>query len=153
MQRNTTNKEGRTTASILFVSLEMIFCTKSCRKLIALIFFSSPAMESFMRDEKLKATLENRYRLKCACNLCTNGIWSPLVDRCNLKDDPQWNDAIAPLFMNVIAFRKLSLDEIEKYEEKAIDFIRKYNDRHPARDTISMQELLHIMWNVIASPY
>lgn len=108
-------------------------------------------MESFMRDEKLKTTLANRYRLKCACNLCTNEIWSPLVDRCNLKQDPGWKQAIAPLFMNVTAFRKLSLDKIETYERMAIDFLRKYNDRHPVRDTISMQELLQIMWNVMAS--
>lgn len=110
-------------------------------------------MESFMREERLKTTLENRYQLKCACNLCTNEMWSPMVDRCNLKEVPQWKDAIVPLFMTVTAFRKLSLDEVENYEKKAIDFLRKYNDRHPVKDTISMQELLQIMWNVMATPY
>lgn len=115
--------------------------------------FFSPAMQSFMRDEKLKDILKNRYRLKCACDLCKNDIWSPLVDRCNLKKDPQWKDAIAPLFMNVTAFRKLALVEIENYEKKAIDFLRKYDDRHPVRDTISVQELLQIMWHELASPY
>lgn len=120
--------------------------------LISLVLYS-PGMESFMRDEKLKTTLVNRYHTKCTCKLCTNEIWSPLVDRCNLKEDPQWKQAIAPLFMNVNAFRKLSLDEIEKYERKAIDFLRKYHHRHPVRDTISIQELLQIMWSIMASPY
>lgn len=110
-------------------------------------------MESFMRDEKLKATLAKRYLSQCQCNLCMNEIWSPLVDRCNLKDDPHWKQAIVPLFMNVTAFQKLTLDEMEECERKAIDFLRKYDDRHPVRDTISMQELLQIMWNVMASPY
>lgn len=106
-----------------------------------------------MRDKKLRGTLKKRYHLKCTCNLCANEVWAPLVDRCNLKDDPQWKNTIAPLFMNVNAFRELTLEKIEIYEKKAIDFLRKYDDRHPIRDTISIQELLQIMWNAIAAPY
>lgn len=106
-----------------------------------------------MRNETLKNTLETRYHLTCTCNLCTNGVWSPLVDRCNLKEDPQWKDAIAPLFMDVKAFRKLSLDKIENYEKTAIGFLQKYNDRHPVRDTISVQELLQVIWNALVVSY
>lgn len=106
-----------------------------------------------MRDEKLKTTLSGRYHMKCTCKLCMNEMWAPLVDRCNLKDDPLWKETIAPLFMHANEFRKLSLEQIENIEKMAIDFLRKYNDRHPVRDTISIQELLQIVWNEIVLLY
>lgn len=108
-------------------------------------------MESFMRDPKLKTTLENQYRVICKCQLCSNEMWAPLVDRVNVREDSLWKEGIAPILMQTDAFRKLSLDKIENHEKKAIEFLTKYNDQHPIRDTISMQECLQIVWNEVAN--
>lgn len=110
-------------------------------------------MESYMRDSNLKTALSERYHINCVCHFCSNEMWSPLVDRDNLRDDPLWIDGIAAIFLGLNAFRALSLDTIESHEEKAIAFLEKYHDRHPIRDTISMQEFLQIAWNILASPY
>lgn len=113
----------------------------------------SPGVESYMRDQHLKTSLEERYHLECKCHFCSNEMWSPLVDRVNLRQDPLWKEGIEPLFMGVNEFRKLPSDVIESYEMKAIEFLQKYNNRHPVRDTISMQDFLQIIWNILASPY
>lgn len=108
-------------------------------------------MESFMRDPKLKVILNDRYHVKCECYFCCRDMWSPIVDRFNLREDPLWKDGIAPIFMEVAEFRQLSLEIIETHEQNTIEFLQKYANQRQIRDNISMQESLQVMWNVIAS--
>lgn len=108
-------------------------------------------MESFKRDPELKAFLADRCHVKCECYFCCREMWSPIVDRVNLREDPLWKDGIAPIFMEVAEFRQLSLEIIESHERKTIEFLQKYANQRQIRDNISMQEALQVMWNVVAS--
>lgn len=118
----------------------------------SLWFCFSSGMESYMRDPKLKTALEKRH-LTCKCQFCSMEMWSPLVDRANLRQDPLWKNGIELIFMEINAFRQLPLNIIERYERTAIECLKKYDNQHPVRDTISMQELLLIIWNVLPSLY
>lgn len=60
-------------------------------------------------------------------------------------------EAIQPLLMTAQEFRKLSRHQIGNYEQKAIEFLEKYNEFHPIFDTACMQANLRIMWTVLAS--
>lgn len=108
-------------------------------------------MESFVRDARVQTSLSKRHYIQCKCEFCWDDIWSPPTNENNLRDDPLWCDGILGIFRRLEEFRCLPLDTIENYEKNAIAFLEKYDDRHPVRDTVSMQECLRILWKEVAS--
>lgn len=109
-----------------------------------------PGIFSFSTSKSMKKQLlEDRYFFKCECLVCS-GMWEPLVNEIDLSDDPIYDDAIKPGRMTANEIRKLSANEIAKYEKKAIEFLEEYDRFHPVNDTICMQDTLRYVWNILA---
>lgn len=112
-------------------------------------FLYSPGMFSFSTSKSLKQQLQDRYFFKCECLVCS-GMWEALANEVDLSDDSAYNDGMKPALLKANEIRKLSNDDIAKYEKKAYEFLEKYDHFHPVNDTICMQGSLRCMWNILS---
>lgn len=91
--------------------------------------------------------------MKCECVLCADDSWTTLLDAVSLTQTPLWKDAITPANMTIKAFRNLSRETMDQYENRAIKFLEMYSRFHPLNDTVSVQMVLILMWNIFATRF
>ncbi|XP_055316116.1 uncharacterized protein LOC129575905 [Sitodiplosis mosellana] len=103
-----------------------------------------------LTDRKLD--VEKQLHMKCECNLCSGDAWTMLHDK-SLKQSPFWKDATAAANMTEKAFRALSNETKEYYENRTIKFLEMYDRFHPLNDTLCVQWALIVMWNVLATHF
>lgn len=90
--------------------------------------------------------------MKCDCVLCEDDDWTTILDEVSLQS-PLYEDAITPLKMTEKAFRNLFRETMEQYENRAITFLEMYNRFHPLEDTLNVQIVLIIIWNIFATRF
>lgn len=116
----------------------------------AQIFRSYSALE---QNPNAIAELDYRYQFKCECFTCSNKIWSQLASAVNCSQDKLYVEAIKPLFMTAREIRMMSKVQLLSYEQKAIEFLHKYDTIHPVNDTIAIKKTLQILWILLASKF
>lgn len=116
------------------------------------IFLCSPGTFDYQEGvEDLKvADLEKRYNFKCKCPKCNKLKTKPkledLIAFCELAED-----VIPTRLLTVDDFRKLPLDEVEKHERAAIEFLEQNDHRHPDRTLEWVQDHLLRTWYLLTS--
>lgn len=94
--------------------------------------------------------LEYHYFFKCDCVICNDPKWSPFNGR-NLDENPLYQKAIEPTWMDLQEIRKLTTDKLVSYERDGARFLETYDRIHPLQGTMMMQHNLHMLWNTLAS--
>ncbi|XP_031623121.1 SET and MYND domain-containing protein 4-like [Contarinia nasturtii] len=116
----------------------------------AQIFRSYSALE---QNPNVIPELDDRYQFKCECFTCSNVIWCQLTSAVNCSQDKLYADAIKPIFMTAQEIRHLPRNQLLSYEQKAIEFLCKYDTIHPVNDTIAIEKTLQILWILLASKF
>lgn len=103
--------------------------------------------------QELRARLADKYHFKCECLLCSQEEHLLSEDEVNLFNNPLWKYGVILSYATVKEFREMSREKIESHEEKAINFLNKYNRFHPIDATSALQRTLIIIWNLLASRF
>ncbi|XP_055299290.1 SET and MYND domain-containing protein DDB_G0273589-like [Sitodiplosis mosellana] len=104
-----------------------------------------PATNTYQSEKDFEiGPIEERYNFECQCSHCSD---EP-SENVNYVRDQQWFEAMAPMEMKLKDFRKLSREEIDEYEKKAVELVKKYNDISPC----SIQDNLILIW-ILLSQY
>lgn len=126
----------------------------NCRETyFELCWSRDPYEDSFDQNVYRKLRLENQFRIKCECVLCTDDEWTNLFDEVSLEQSPLWKDAITPVTMTVNTFRNLPRGTMEQYVNRAIKFLKMYSRFHPLRGTMDVQWGLIIMWDLFTTRF
>lgn len=92
-----------------------------------------------------------RDNFKCECRMCLDkvqvepGIYFPEISTLQI--------GLKPALMAVSEFRQLSLDTIEEYERKAIEFLQQYDQYHPNGASLLLQRAWIVIWNLLVTRF
>lgn len=87
----------------------------------------------------------------CQCIICANAKSSQFLSKISFSENALYKEAVQPLFLTVEQIRQLPRTVINTIENRAIEFLEKYDGFHPNYETINIQGVLGLTWYILAS--